>query len=217
VASAVHDIVAYAYLSVPLLSRMPQSGDIQISALARELNIKSGKIVKLLARWGAVRTRLVPMAFAERLRAHYGRPGKGAQQPARPRHLKMAKIKGPVAHLIEFAASRGIPEFLVREHLKMTGFTLDRMHSLLVTLPPVNPPGFARAAVSAFRQQFNVKRLPFTLLPRGTWDADHVISHYNLANNSKVWAGPKLDFETFGGFILPWSEPLLFGPLLFGR
>ncbi len=104
--------------------------------------------------------------------------------------------KGPIAQLVEYAQTRGIPEAAIREQLSRAGTNLEEIRATLEKLPAVENHAYSATAVSAFRKSLSITHLPFTLLPPGTWDAHRVIDRYQEINSSAAaWAGPKLDLN----------------------
>jgi hypothetical protein len=153
-------------------------GDVQISELARELDINPHKILKLLTSWGtngtATPTSWVRAGLAERARAHITlarkQTGNNAfarsNSPAKlkpvgksklkcpnckqkikqasmvdhaerwqPRVRRTSRIraipKGPIAHLIDFAGTRGVREAAIREQLSRGGSDLEEIRAIL--------------------------------------------------------------------------------------
>lgn len=104
--------------------------------------------------------------------------------------------KGPIAQLVEFAATRGIPEGAVREQLKRAGSNPEEIRAILEKLPAVENHAYSAAAERMLRNSLPIGRLPFTVLPPGTWDAAHVVNRYREINRSAhAWEGRKLDLN----------------------
>jgi len=215
--------------------------DVQISALARELNVTPGRIVRLLEAWGLGRvksTSWLRAGLANKIRSRCAAANEQfifkcpscsqviGDEPYTD-HLKRCAAEsagdlqiqrrsaetnangdrtlaaiGPLAKLTDLAASRGIPGNIVREQMRMAGATVDQMSAVIERMPTINRPGYSISAVAAFRRNFEIQQLPFTLLPPGTWEAERVITNYRDANErSNTWNSGQLDLGRLTGLM----------------